>query len=34
MPDFENPQTYGEWYWANNLDVQRARSLDLSLIHI
>lgn len=28
MPDFESPSTYAEWYWATQLDVQRARSMD------
>lgn len=27
MPDFEAPQTYAEWYWANQLDVFMADSI-------
>lgn len=27
MPDIENPQTFSEWYWRNNVDAQSARSL-------
>ena len=25
MPDLENPQTFGEWYWRNSVDAIRAR---------
>lgn len=26
MPDIENPSTFSEWYWRNNVDAQLARS--------